>query len=285
MKTGKSRNIWLLLILLLSGLFGTSCQQNHISQGIIITQAPINSTNSDPVAGDGSRYVKEAQIVLIDPEKPSSPEILTREFYSACAPEISWNAAIMVFAGQRKESDPWQIWMLDLKTREFKRLTDSEVNCTDPVSLPTGKIVFSKTEEKSNAAGSALYASNADGSESSRLTFHPHENFATSILADGRLISVTRQQYPKLTDPELIILRPDGTKADLFYRGKPGCVFLGRVRESDDGRIFFVESDTVLCKGNIISVNYNRPLYTSKNYTNQLEGSFQALFPIGKGKI
>jgi hypothetical protein len=283
MNTNTLRNTWLIFSVFLYSLFSVACKDHNDLGKIIITQAPLGENTPNLVNGEGWRYVDGSQIVLIDPDNSESHEVLTKDFISACSPDISWDASIMLFAGKQKENEPWQIWRMELKSRKVTRVTQVAENCTDPVSLPTGRVIFSKTADIVTGDHS-LFASNSDGSECRQLTFHPHSKFASSILLDGRIVSVTRQLLPEISDPMMMVLRPDGTKAELFYMGKPGSSFTGKIRESDDGRLFFIENDSS-GKGNIIAINYSRPLFTARNFTGNATGSFRALYPVEQNKL
>lgn len=239
--------------------------------------------SADYDSDDDRRYITGSQIVLIDPNKPESSELLTVDFISACSPDISWDASIMLFAGQKLENDPWQIWKMDLKTREFTRITQLNENCSDPVCLPTGRIIFSKPADIVTGDHS-LFACNADGTEIKRLTFNPHTYFASSILHDGRIVSVSRQVLPVKQDPLMMVLRPDGTKAELFYKGKPGSVYTGKMRESDDGRLFFIEVDSTH-KERVISLSYNRPVFSAHDCSEGIAGSFRSVSPAGGSRL
>jgi hypothetical protein len=39
-------------------------------------------------------------------------------------------------------------------------------------------------------------------------------------MKDGRLLTVSRQLYPEQKGAMLVAMRPDGTKADMFYMNK-----------------------------------------------------------------
>jgi len=283
MHTNTLRNRWLVFLLFLYSLINVACGDNNDSGKIIITQAPVGETNTNMVTGEGWRYVTGSQIVLIDPDNSELSEVLTKDFNSACSPDISWDGFNMLFAGKQKENEPWQIWRMDLKSRKVTRVTQIAENCIDPVSLPTGRVIFSKTTDRI-IGDHSLFASNSDGSECKQLTFHPHSNFSNSILLDGRIVTVSRQVFPEVHDPMLMVLRPDGTKAELFYMGKQGNFFTGKIRESDDGRLFFIESDSA-GKGNVFSINYSRPLFTARNCSENVTGSFRSLFPVEQGKL
>jgi len=107
---------------------------------------------------------------------------------------------------------------------------------------------------------------------------------ASSVLKDGRVITICRQLYPEYGDPVIMVLRPDGTKAELFYKGPKGHELKSRAWETDDGRILFTEScDTLSPAVKPISVHYNRPLHTRRELTST--GDFSSVFPAGNGRI
>jgi hypothetical protein len=265
-----------------------SCK-NRLAEGmLIITEIPgKDHPLPDLISGDSWRYMPEARIVAVNPDKPDKIIILTEDFYAACSPEISWDCKYMFFAGQLKQNESWQIWEMDMANSKIRRITSFKENCTDPAFLPTGEVVFSKyTINDTVKTGHTLFSCNSDGTGLRQLTFHPHATFATTVLLDGRLLAVTRQLFPCQADPMLMVMRPDGTKADLFYKGAEGTSLLSRCRETTEGKIYFIETDsTNNRRGNVVSVNYNRPLHTYINYTSQITGNFNAVLPLSSGRL
>jgi hypothetical protein len=134
-------------------------------------------------------------------------------------------------------------------------------------------------------AGHSLYTCNLDGSIIKRITFNPHSYFASTVLKDGRVLAISRQLYPDLRDPVLLILRPDGTKAEMFYKGIKGSTLSSSGCETMNGKILFIESDTNNPGGDVISINYNRPLHSRVNLTTGLAGDFNSVFPLQSGKL
>ena len=78
----------------------------------------------------------------------SSLKVLTEDFYSACAPDISYDGKFMLFSGQQKQDEPWQIWEMNLDNLKYRRITSFNENCTDPAYLPGERLVFSKLTNK-----------------------------------------------------------------------------------------------------------------------------------------
>ena len=284
-----TKRIHLVSLILLTGLsciFSISCNRSSLDGKLIITQTNGNPAGLNRVTGESWRYVPTARIIAVDPDKPSLIKVLSEGFYSACSPEISPDGKFMLFAAQRKQEENWQIWIMDMENLKSSKVTSFTENCTDPVFLPNGRAVFSKkTANDTVKTGHSLFSCNTDGTDIRQLTFHPHANFATTVLKDGRLLTITRQLLPGVADPMFMVLRPDGTKADMFYKGTRGAALLSRARETDDGRILFIETDSSSdAKGNVVSISYNRPLHSRMNLTAGIPGNFNAVFPMPSGK-
>ena len=274
---------------LLAGLFGmlvVSCGKGSLNDMIIISQAPVNAPPSDLIAGKSWRYVAGARIIAVDPEKPSSVQVLTPEFYAACAPVVSFDGRLMYFSAKQQSGDPWQIWEMDLASRKSRKVT-SVSDCIDPVCLPAGQLVFSKlTKNDTVKTTYALYACKTDGSQLRQITFSPQADLASSVLKDGRLLTITHRLFPENEGQVMNALRPDGTKADIFYKGEAGSKLAGRAQETPDGRIVFIEAvPGENSPGNVISISYNRPLHSRRNLTAGLGGDFNAVFPLKSGRL
>jgi hypothetical protein len=254
---------------------------------LIITLAGGNNHDMNFITGESWRYVQGSQIAAFNQDKPSSLKILTKEFYSACFPEISYDGKYMLFSAQKNEGDNWQIWEMKLNNRKSREIITLKDNCADPAYLPGKKLIFSKmTVNDTVKAVHCLYSANLDGSDIRQLTFSPNTSFATAVLKDGRLLTVSRQLFPDRKDPMLIVMRPDGTKADMFYMGVGSNSFIGRPRETSDGRLVFIEagSDKGI-RGDLVSIAYNRPLHTRINHSSSIEGDFRSVLPLQSGKF
>lgn len=287
MHSQRSFRIPVIVAICLSYILTVSCRQKLLNGILIITEAHGNIQHVKMVTGDSWRYIPGARIVAVNPEKPSALKILSDGFYSACSPDISSDGRHMLFAAQQKQNETWQIWEMDLVNLKSRKIASFEENCTDPVFLPGGGAVFSKSIADSTAnCGYSLFTCNTDGSDLKQLTFHPHDNFATSVLKDGRLLTISRQLLPYMSSPVFMVLRPDGTKAALFYKGTGSSVLLSRGRETSDGKIMFIETDSVNPgRGDVVSISYNRPLHSRINLTAGITGSFNSVLPLKSGKL
>ncbi len=275
------------LALSLTCLLIVSCNLKSASSKLIITWIEGDIPEQNFVTGESWRYMPQAQIVELDPEKPSSLKILSSDFYSACYPEISYDGHNMLFAAQKEKDDPWQVWEMNLKNMKYRKVISSEENCADPVYLPKGRMAFIRhTVNDTVKEADCLYTGNLDGTMVQQVTFSPHNNFATAVLKDGRFLTVARQVYPEVDDPMLMVMRPNGTKYDMFYMAPEGSTILTRIRETEDSKLFFIESgNTDFPGGNLISISYNRPLHTKENLTSEINGTFNAVLPMQSGTM
>jgi hypothetical protein len=248
---------------------------------IIITEAPLNPLENNYNTGDLWRYTPQSRIVAVNPDKATgSSEVLTNNYFSARAFEISYDGKSLLFAGQIKQGDPWKIWEMNLESRKCGQVSFFPENCIDPAYLPGGYVVFSRASAKdSSGCWHQLYTCKLDGSNAKQITFHPHADFASSVLADGRILTITRQMNPAQPDPMLLVLRPDGTKADVYYRPVTGGVIYSRAWETKEGNVLFIENES------IISINRDRPLHTRINLTDGIKGFFRNVFPLPSGKL
>jgi hypothetical protein len=255
---------------------------------ILFTQVAGKPQDINYLTGDSWRYIPKARIVALDRDKSGrSLKVLTEGYHSARSPEISYDGKYMLFAAQQKQNDPWQIWEMNLENSKIRQITSSKENCIDPAYLPGGRLVFSKlTVNDSLKAGHSLYTCNLNGSNIKRITFNPHTYFGSTVLKDGRVLTISKQLYSDQRDQIFMVLRPDGTKAEMFYKGIEGSTLSSRGWETMNSKIVFIESDKGNQeRGNLISINYNRPLHTRTNLTSEIKGDFHAVFPQHSGRL
>jgi hypothetical protein len=264
-----------------------SCSSKTVKNGmLIVTEAPINNQSPDYLNGAFWRYVPGARISAVLPGKPSSLKVLTKDFYSACFPYISYDGRFILFTAQQKQDESWQIWEMNLDNSKCRKITSFNENCTDPVYLPGGRLAFTKlTINDTVKSAHCLYTCNLDGSGLRQITFSPNACFATTVLKDGRLLTVSRQLMPDKGDPMLMVMRPDGTKADMFYKGAGGSILTSSAHETSDGKIVFIEADKgTTTAGRLVSISYNRPLHTRIDLTSGIKGDFCAVLPLRPDK-
>jgi len=276
-----------IVVIGLSSLF-SSCKEKSMEGMIVFTQVTGDAHAFDDVTKNSRKLLSDSRIVAINPQKPESKlKVLTEGYYSACSPQISYDGKSMIFATQKKQNDVWQICEMDLENLRIRQVTSSTENCFDPAYLPGERMMFSKlTSNDKVDSGKALFTSNLDGADIEQITFNPHEYFASTTLKDGRILTISKQLYPTQKGGMFIALRPDGTKAELFYKGIKGSKIRSRGWETTNGKIVFIESDINDTRDeNIISINYNRPLHSRVNLTSEIKGDFYSVYPSQQGKF
>ena len=284
----KKSNIVFLVVISCSAIFFSSCNERLKEGTIVFTQVAGDLQDVNYITGNSWRYISESHIMALDPEKAgASPKLLTENFFSACAPQISYDGKFMIFAAQKKQNDIWQIWEMNLENLKIRQVTSSKENCIDPAYLPDGSLVFSKfIKNDSVKTEHSLFTCNRDGSEIRQITYNPHNYFASTVLRDGRVLSISRQLYPDQKNGVFMVLRPDGTKQELFYQGLEGSNLNSRGWETNNGKIIFIESDKSNPQGgNLISINYSRPLHSRVNLSSGIKGDFYAVSPLQSGKL
>jgi hypothetical protein len=238
-------------------VFMTGCSEKPANQGtLLFTQAQVANVSVESILSGEYKYADGLRIVQ---ENSGSIEILTDEFTSARSPEVSYDGEIMVFSGKKTATDSWQIWTLELDTKSLTQVTSTTENCTDPVWLPDGRIAFSKQiTDESQVQYHALFTIDPSGCCEQRITFQPHDDLNASVMNDGRLLFSSRQVYPEPGALKYLAMRPDGTKAEIFYLPDSSVNILNRACETGSRNIAFSES------GHFRTVNFSRPMHSQE---------------------
>jgi hypothetical protein len=236
---------------------------------------------------DSTQFASQAKIAAIDPNKAGGAlKVLTEDFFSAMSPDVSYDGKYLLFTAQHKQNEPWQLFEMNLTNRKIRQITSSIENCVNPAYLPNGRLVFSMINlNNTPKSGQSLYTCKIDGFDLKRITFNPHSYSYLTVLKDGRILTASRQLYQKRGDQQFLVLRPDGTKAELFYNDIKGSCPISKGYETETGKLLFIESESNASKRNIISINYNRPLHTRVNLTEGIKGDFRSVFPLNSGKL
>jgi hypothetical protein len=273
----------LISVFVLAVLFLTGCRSKAPDGLIIFTR--ISGKTADKNSDTGT--IPQSSIVSLNTKKSGSqPEVLTNGFYSARSPQISSDGIRMIFSAQQKKDETWQIWEMDLGKMKSRKISDLADNCTDPAYLPNGRVIFSKRSANNKTAdGTSIVSCKSDGSDLKQVTFNPFLYSCITVLKDGRVLVVNRKPDNQNSESVLMVMRPDGTKNELFYAGREGSRLNSRGWETGDGKILFVESPAGESDGgDLISVSYNRPLNSRKILAAGTGGKFVSVYPLMSGK-
>lgn len=271
-------NTSLHLIIYVYLLFSVSCRNNP--ENIIVVLGDARDVQSYETILSSQTL----KIGLINPARPDKPvRILTDNFISACSPEVSFDGKSMIFAGRKDVADPWQIWEMDLNNSKVRNVSPGDENCLYPAYLPGSQVVYSKTIiDDSLRSSLSLFKSALDGTGEQRITFTPSAWYASTTLADGRIL--TKCSKDGSGEPDLMVLRPDGTKAELFC--KPPHKLTGcKAVETHEGLIAFTGKEPDGSDLELLAVSYNNPFNRTYTKSDQLNADFLSVSSAASGKM
>jgi len=204
-----------------------------LESAFIVTQLPVGTEaeRQGPVAGGMLRadFGEGARIIMAYPDL--SIKLLSNGFYSACDPEISFDASHILFAGKRTPDDKWSIYEMAIDGSNIKRITNYIGNCRSPCyqpplytiappkpknqTTPTGSQEVSESwadmitlnrqitfvgsqkgilNESGVMPATNLYSCKFNGSALRRLTFNLSSDMDPLIMPDGRLLFAAWQR-------------------------------------------------------------------------------------------
>jgi hypothetical protein len=274
----------IIVLTIIQAFFFLSCKEKSMDGKIIFTRISGRASLISTLPATASQLIAIAQ-------DGSDLEVLTKDFFSAISPDISYDGYDMLFAGRHKSEDSWEIYEMNLKNRQVRKVTSLAEDCLYPSYLPTGEIVFSRLNENDSLkSSSALYTCKKDGSDLKRITFNPDSYSYSTVLKDGRILSLVSETPESINSTtahqhlstSYMVMKPDGTKSELFYNGG---IPRGKAFETTAGTLVFIESSANDSVRNISSINYNDPLSTHNNLTAGLQGDFVAVFPLTSEKV
>jgi len=217
-----------------------------------------------------------AQLIAIDIQNPEkTARVLSEDFNSAAAPAITHDGHYLYFQGKKEGDRAWQIWVTDLHKGRTSKVTDLPENCIQPAPLPDGTVVFSREGTVKGNTVYDLYRCQMDGTALTRITYNPALNLHASVLQEGRVLYSSSQQYPEAKKAVLMVMRPDGTKSEIYFTGNVDMTPAGGGAESIEGYIYFTGSN-----GRLSRVSHKRPLHTLEHLSDALPGKFSAVYPM-----
>lgn len=170
----------------------------------------------------------------------SKPLNLTPDFYAVADPQVSFDAAHVLFAGQKNAGEKWQIWEMTTDGHDSRQITHCPADCLRAAYLPDDEIVYTVVD----AHGAYLAVSKLDGSQAHTITFAPANFQVETVLHDGRILASANSPLSESGAKSRILytLRPDGTALDPFRSQNPLTGIEHDGAELDDGSVVFVSS-------------------------------------------
>lgn len=214
----------------------------------------------------------QPRLVLV--QRNGAARLLSRGFFAAADPDISWDAKRILFAGKRTPGEPWQIFEMTLATGAVRQLTRMSADCRQPVyqSQIFSLDIPDPWPQAAFVSGGALYTVKLDGTLRQRITFTPWEESSPAMLPDGMMVFASKQGQRM----QLMAVNLDGTDYSLYVPGE-------RLREpaaTEDGKLVFVEGS-----GTLASVDLARPLKTKRALTSPADGIFSSPWALPGGRL
>ncbi len=208
---------------------------------VVFVQAPAISESSLD-----DRFPRGSRLVLLTVGKQSHSVVnLTREFFAAADPQVSYDGRRVIFAGRSAREAYWQIWEMNLDGSEKHQLTNCPGDCLRPAYLPHDEIVFTAVHGRGSSASTVLVVSKRDGTNPHPITFGPGNFVVETVLRDGRILaSALSPLLPDHAAPasrDLYTLRLDGTGLASFRCDHQHLVTRTEAEELDDGSVVYVK--------------------------------------------
>lgn len=285
-----SKKVLSIIVILIVVLAGSLFFLNRpLSEGTIIMT---RISSAEDISILSQKHLKTANfnstIVAFNPNKPKhSAKILTGDFYTAHSPELSGDSRQIVFTGKMNPKSNRQIWLMNLNSQRYHALTDESMNCFDPFFLTNERIAFScDWQHDQYGSGSLLFSMDPDNGKMNRITFHPHADYAGSMLHDGRIMWISQQVYPDTEAKTLMALRPDGTNANLFYQLPADYQIISKARENDDRQIYFAAKNTGSVTGSsLLQFSYINPVTSTQKAYESENGMILSVYPRVDGSL
>jgi len=151
-------------------------------------------------------------------------------FAASADPAVSFDGKNVLFAGKKRNQDPWQIWEVAATGDNPRRITSCAGDCIRPFYLPEDRVVYAK---KTGGRFVIEAVETGDG-KAVQLTYGPGNSLPTDVLRDGRILF--ESTYPLGTNaaPELYTVYSDGSGVESYRCDHGKARYSGRQVASND---------------------------------------------------
>jgi hypothetical protein len=272
---------------------------------LIVTQVPHPGRPADGNARLSSGALPDfpgARLVLVQPT--GATRELTRGFYAACDPDVSFDAQHILFAGKPEAGSRWRIYEVGLDGSNPHPISPDGLEARSPIYVstlftlnspePWFTLLFVGAEASLNEAGgpsaSSLYNIRLDGGDLRRLTYNPNLNLDPTQTWDGRVI----YSAERFTDPSRDASRAANLYA-IHIEGADMELYGGELSRNPkrmpcvtaDGLVVFVEPEknTADGAGQLACVEQRRPHVTYQRLTQDRQFVYRYPTPGREGAI
>ena len=234
------------------------------SYPIVYVKRSVNAL-AEPI--DPHSFVAGGDLYWRDAASASATEInltqaLTGGSGDVSSPEVSFDGTTVVFSMRRAGDTAWNIWQMNVSSKQITQLTSDSFNDTHPHFLVDGRIVFSSDRQstsraqlsannieefsyldpKGRHAASLLHVMEADGSNIRQISFHVGHDSHVALLNDGRLMFNRWEAAGQRNHLPIITIKPDGTGIETLYGAySKGHSFL-QPRQLANGKIVAIQA-------------------------------------------
>jgi hypothetical protein len=191
-------------------------------QGIpdfVVTAAPSYKQLAE-LRGE-ERFSKGAKLLLVHEGKA---EPLVPDFASSADADVSFDGKWVMFAGKRNAGDTWQIWEVNLESREVRSVVSTKTDAVRPLYLPGGRLVWAQRTSNGFELESAedehwkepTPINPAAGPGITALTYLHGNAFPTGVLRDGRILFEAGFPMGSAAIPEIYLVYADGSGVESY---------------------------------------------------------------------
>jgi len=213
------------------------------------------------------RFPKGSRLVRFDPEASTRHVTnLTPGFFAAADPQVSSDAAKILFSAQQRPGSFWQIWEMNADGSNQRQVSHCSGDCLKPAFLPGSRIVYTAFSGTGRRHASTLCVSDENGAGPHAITFGPGNFEVETVLQDGRILVSAASPLTAGGNGRgartLYTLHPDGTELTVFREDGHSGVAESRAEELSDGSVIFVERPNVVRQDGDGDLAWIRPAET-----------------------
>lgn len=190
-----------------------------VGTDFIVTAAPVYVPLAELRGGE--RFPKGAHLMLVHEGKA---EPLAPHFAASADAQVSFDGTMVLFAGKRKEGDPWQIWEEDLANRTVRRVLTTATDAERPFYLPSERMIYAlrtpqgfRLQLDDTGRKPKFTPMNPTAPPGPlQVSYLQASMFPTDVLADGRVLFEAGYPLGSGSIPEMYLVYADGSGVESY---------------------------------------------------------------------